>query len=168
MTQGELAVASGVAPKTLYNVFNGGTPNRNTLAKLQRALGLSTDIEVAELVIEGGDRIPYYTDDETLAGPAMGRALVVLARRKIDQNPEVLDSVLGFLVGRLDSAGREAFADWMWGGRRVVVAVESAPGIDALSERFDLTEVEDEELVPPSEAPDQRPSRARDRKGPGR
>jgi transcriptional regulator with XRE-family HTH domain len=53
MTQEQLAQAAGVAPKTIYNMEAGGrTPQPKTLRKVQAALGLSTDIEVARSRVE--------------------------------------------------------------------------------------------------------------------
>lgn len=51
LTQEELARVAGVSEKTVYNAEAGRTPQRATLRKLQRALGLSTDIEIAGYVI---------------------------------------------------------------------------------------------------------------------
>lgn len=65
LTQEQLAAAADVAPKTVYNIEAGGrTPQPKTLRKVQMALGLSSDIEVArERVSEARRTLEFRRED---------------------------------------------------------------------------------------------------------
>lgn len=60
-TQEQLARESAVALKTVGNLENGTVePQRGTLGKIQRALGLSSDIAVAQRQASGELEMPLY------------------------------------------------------------------------------------------------------------
>jgi transcriptional regulator with XRE-family HTH domain len=76
MTQKQLAKAAGVSPKTVYNIEAGGrTPQPQSLRKLQAALGLSTDIDVARERVEGLRETVALAEDVRVATQRVGEIL---------------------------------------------------------------------------------------------
>lgn len=103
MTQEQLAAAADVAPKTIYNMEAGGrTPQPRTLRKVQRALGLSTDIEIARLVV----------DAEREVGEA--RRALGEAERAREEDIGLIGRIAGGLSAERDrKAELDARADWL-------------------------------------------------------
>jgi transcriptional regulator with XRE-family HTH domain len=101
LTQGELADAAGVSEKTIYNIEAGGrTPQPRTLKRVQAALGLSTDIEVAR------ERIRTFQQEaEQRTADREAEALAALETARANPSPS------DWLRGKLNAAIRARHED---------------------------------------------------------
>lgn len=131
LSQRELALAAGVAEKTVYNLEAGVSPRPGTLRKVLTALGLSTELEVAQQQVrESGPRVDtVFADTGVLIGLAKDdelRNFIEQVTQMLDLMPhhkrrEVMDDILNdvlrilrrsqpYSVRELDSARRKPWA----------------------------------------------------------
>ncbi len=140
MSQKELAIAADVAEKTVTNMETGGkVPQHNTLWRLQKALGLSSDIDVARRRIAEYDEGDLGEEDgPNQDSPASGLtevAMSVLASVKHDP-----DYLLAALRTKLDDMALIQIAHYILEDQKRMAqqsieqlrALETAAGLDPM------------------------------------
>lgn len=115
MTQRQLADVADVAAKTIHNLETAGmTPRPATLRKIQRALGLSSDIEVARERVASGREGAVTTDAGSLeqvvsawkraeadVDAAKSVEALIRSRSGAEAQLAAIEAALGSAIGRL-------------------------------------------------------------------
>lgn len=119
-----LAARAGVSAQTLTNLRKGGMPQKRTLASLQAALDLSTDIDLARQRIHeaGLQRARDAVARESLAAtdPAATEtqriaieAVAALAESRLREFPELRHDILKTLVVSADHCSLDRTLAWL-------------------------------------------------------
>ena len=134
LTLEALAARAGVSAQTLTNLRKGGMPQRRTLAALQEALDLSSDIDLArQRIHEAGlqrarDAVARETSESTDPAAAESQriaieAVAALAESRLREFPEMRHDILKKLVVTADHCSLDRTLGWL---RDLAPAVEPA------------------------------------------
>lgn len=119
-----LATRAGVSAQTLTNLRKGGMPQRRTLAALQSALDLSTDIDLArQRIHEAGlqrarDAVARESIEATDPGALESQriaieAVAALAESRLREFPEMRHDILKKLVVSADHCTLDRTLGWL-------------------------------------------------------
>ncbi|BBH17611.1 hypothetical protein Back2_18980 [Nocardioides baekrokdamisoli] len=119
-----LAVRAGVSPQTLTNLRKGGMPQKRTLAALQQALDLSSDIDLArQRIHEAGlqrarDAVAREATEANDPGALESQriaieAVAALAESRLREFPELRHDILKKLVVSADHCTLDRTLGWL-------------------------------------------------------
>lgn len=119
-----LAARAGVSAQTLTNLRKGGMPQKRTLASLQAALDLSSDLDLARQRIHeaGLQRARDAVAREAIAATDPGavetqriaiEAVAALAESRIREFPELRHDILKKLVVGADACSLDRTLGWL-------------------------------------------------------